>query len=100
VLDRAGNGATLTLLLGRVVRGDGTLRIAPVRSLRIDLLRGTRRLGTLYAARDVLPGRYRFTVQPRAPGGDLLAAGAYRLAVVATGADGRTTRRVLAVGVR
>ena len=52
-----------------------------MRSVRIALVQGARRLGALYAARDVLPGRYRFTVQPRGPGGDLLAAGAYRLAV-------------------
>jgi hypothetical protein len=101
VLARSGHGATLTLLLGRVVRGDaGTLRIDAVRTVRIDLVQGTRRLGTLYAARDVLPGRYRFTVAPRGPGGDLLAPGAYRLAVAVVGQDGRQVRRVLAVSVR
>jgi len=54
----------------------------------------------LYAARDVLPGRYTFAIRPVGAGGTALAAGRYRIVVRATGIDGGEARTSLPLRVR
>jgi len=97
----ASAGATLELVLGQLARTDGgELRIVPLRTLNVTLVQGTRPLGSLYAARDLLPGRYRFAVLPRRPGGEELRAGLYALVVDVVSGDGRATRARLPFRVR
>jgi hypothetical protein len=93
---RRGASATLVLGLGTAARlPDGTLRIVAVSRLVIDLDGPRGRVGRLYAASDLLPGRYAFLVRPVDPQMVALAPGSYRLVVTASGVDGATTRRVV-----
>ncbi|MDX6378251.1 MAG: hypothetical protein QOE98_2554, partial [Gaiellaceae bacterium] len=97
----AGEKAKLSLALGSAAApGDGSLQLAAVRQLTLELYRGTRRVTVLYAARDLLPGRYTFAIRPVGAGGTALAAGAYRVVVRATGSDGGETRTSLPLRVR
>ena len=80
--------AVLSLVAGRV---DGTVdrpQLLPLRTLSIELYRGTRRVGTLARIRDVLPGRYAFGITGRGPRGARLPKGAYVLRLVATPVEG------------
>ena len=53
----------------------------------------------LYTARELLPGRYGFTIRALGTGGDALPAGRYRIVVRATGTDGATSRTSLRLRV-
>jgi hypothetical protein len=75
------------------------VQLTAVRTLSLELYQGAQRLAVLYAARDLLPGRYGFTVRPLGPGGKALPAGRYRLVVRATGTDGATSRTSLRLRV-
>jgi hypothetical protein len=93
--------AKLSLSLGAATApGDGTVQLAAVRTLSLELYRGKTRIAVLYEARDLLPGRYSFTVRPLAAGGGALAPGRYRLVVKATGTDGGTSRTPLRLRVQ
>jgi hypothetical protein len=88
--------ARLSLALGAATApGDGTVQLAAVRSLSLELYRGPRRIAVLYTARELLPGRYGFTVRALGAGGDALPAGRYTIVVRATGTDGETSRTAL-----
>jgi subtilisin family serine protease len=100
VLTGATATARLALALGAATApGDGTVQLVAVRTLSLELYQGSRRVAVLYTARDLLPGRYGFTVRPLGPGGEALAAGRYRLVVRATGTDGETSRTSLRLRV-
>lgn len=58
-------------------------QVQPVERLDVELWRDGRRIGLLARLRDVLPGRYVFGLTGRGPRGARLAAGAYRLRIVA-----------------
>lgn len=93
--------AKLTLALGAAgAPGDGSVQLGAVRTLSLELYRGDRRLAVLYTARDLLPGRYTFTVRPVGAGGKALVAGRYRIVVRATGTDGDESRTSLRLRVR
>jgi subtilisin family serine protease len=93
--------AKLSLALGAAdAPGDGTVRLAAVKSLSLELYRGRTRLAVLFTARDLLPGRYGFTVRALGAGGEALAPGRYRLVVRATGTDGETSRTTLRLRVQ
>jgi hypothetical protein len=97
----AGAKATLTLALGSAAApGDGTVRLAAVRQLTLELYSGKRRIVVLYSARDLLPGRYTFGIRPVGAGGTALEAGRYRIVVRATGSDGEQARTSLPLRVR
>jgi subtilisin family serine protease len=92
--------AKLSLALGAATApGDGTVRLAAVSSLSLELYRGSRRIAVLYTARELLPGRYGFTVRALGAGGAALPAGRYRIVVRATGTDGATSRVALRLRV-
>jgi hypothetical protein len=62
-----------------------------VERLIVDVEQGERRLGRLYEARQLLPGRYRFRLPRALVDGQPLEPGRYRLRVTATGSDGTRT---------
>ena len=98
---QAGAKATLSLALGSAAApGDGSVQLAAVRQLTLELYRGEKRLAALYSSRDLLPGRYTFAIRPVGAGGDALAAGRYRIVVRATGTDGGEARTSLPLRVR
>lgn len=80
--------AVLTVQAGQVRDLAGRRQLRPVARLDVELWRGQERLGRLARLRDVLPGRYAFGLTGRGPGGRVLAAGAYRLRIVAVPPEG------------
>ena len=97
----AGDKASLSLALGAAVApGDGSVQLAAVRQLTLELYRGPRRLAVLYTASDLLPGRYTFAIRPVGAGGTALTTGRYRVVVRATGTDGERSRTSLPLRVR
>jgi hypothetical protein len=94
-------GPVIAATVGEVRRGkDGAVRIAGVERLTVDVRAGGRRLGRLYEARQLLPGRHRFVLPRTLVDGQPLEPGRYRLRVVATGSDGARTVGLLRVTVR
>ncbi len=92
---------SLTLALGSAAApADGSIQLAAVRKLTLELYRGDKRLAVLYSAGDLLPGRYTFAIRPVGAGGTPLAAGRYRVVVRATGTDGGEARTSLSLRVR
>jgi hypothetical protein len=92
---------TLSARLGAVeARGDGSIVLTPVRRLRVDLYRGRTALGSVHAARDLLPGRYGWSLTPRRPDGGPLAPGRYRLVLRADGDAGATSTASVTFRVR
>ena len=76
--------AVLSLAAGRIVPTRSGDAIEPVLQLDLDLFTAAgKRLGLLARLRDLLPGRYAFGLTGRGPHGKPLAAGRYRLALVA-----------------
>ena len=70
----AGAKGTLSLALGSAAApADGSVQLAAVRQLTLELYRGEKRLAVLYTARDLLPGRYTFAIRPVGAGGTALA---------------------------
>lgn len=97
----AGAKGTLSLALGSAAApGDGSVQLAAVRQLTLELYRGDKRLAVLYTARDLLPGRYTFAIRPVSAGGTALAAGRYRVVVRATAGDGDKVSTSLPLRVR
>ncbi len=93
--------AQLAVVLGEASAGpDGAMRLVAVRNLTIDVYRGARRVARVYAARDLLPGRYRFALRARGRAGAPLRPGRYAVVVRAIGSDGSVGRRVLRLRVR
>jgi hypothetical protein len=92
--------AVLTVQAGQVEELAGRRQLRPVARLDVELWRGGRRLGLLARLRDVLPGRVAFGLTGRGPGGGGLAAGPYRLRVVATPPQGRPESRIVAFRIR
>jgi hypothetical protein len=88
--------AVLSFVAGRIDGPPERPQLLPVALLRIDLHRGTRRIGTLVRLRDLLPGRYAVGVTGRGPGGGVLPAGEYtlRLAAFPIGGGQATTADV------
>ncbi len=85
-------GAIVGATVGAVRAGKaGAVRIAAVERLIVDVEQGHRRLGRLYEARQLLPGRYRFRLPRALIDGQPLEPGRYRLRVTATGSDGART---------
>jgi hypothetical protein len=85
-------GAIVGATVGAVRAGKaGAVRIAGVERLIVDVEQGERRLGRLYEARQLLPGRYRFRLPRALVDGQPLEPGRYRLRVTATGSDGTRT---------
>ncbi len=80
--------AVLSLVAGRVDGRVDRPQLLPLRTLSIELYRGTRRVGVLARIRDVLPGRYAFGITGRGPRGARLPKGAYSLRLVATPVEG------------
>ncbi len=81
--------AILLVQLGRIETREAGLSIEPVLRLDIRLRDGHGHdLGLLSRVRDVLPGRYTFGVTGRGPGGGVLPAGRYSLALRAFPAVG------------
>ena len=104
---RAGGGssASLTVDVGSIAvsgrTGDASLDVQPVSELTVELRRPDgRSLGTVYSARDLLPGRAAFSFEARRTGGEPLARGTYRLVVRARSGDGRVEVRRLPFRVR
>jgi subtilisin family serine protease len=76
--------AILTVRAGSVRTVGGVDEIEPVARLDVELWTGEgERLGVIVRVRDVLPGSYTFGLTGRAPEGEVLAAGQYRLRLVA-----------------
>jgi hypothetical protein len=97
----AAEGPVIAATVGEVRRGeDGAVRIAGVERLTVDVQAGGRRLGRLYEARQLLPGRHRFLLPRTLVDGQPLEPGRYRLRVVATGSDGARTVGLLRVTLR
>ncbi len=97
----AGAKGILSLALGSAAApGDGSVQLAAVRQLTLELYRGEKRLAVLYTARDLLPGRYTFAIRPVSAGGTALATGRYRVVVRATGSDGDKVSTSLPLRVR
>ncbi len=97
----AGAKASLSLSIGSAAApADGSVQLDAVRQLTLELYRGKKRLAVLYAARDLLPGRYAFAIRPVGAGGSPLAAGRYRVVVRATGSDGEKVSTSLPLRVR
>lgn len=81
--------AVLAVRIGTIARVRGRNVIEPVRRFDVLLEDGKRRpLGLLARLRDVLPGRYAFGITGRGPDGRFLAAGDYRLRLLARPAAG------------
>jgi minor extracellular serine protease Vpr len=83
--------AVLSVVAGRI---DGTAerpQLLPLAQIEVQLVRGTRTLGTLARIRSVLPGRYRFGITGRGPAGARLKAGPFSLRVIATPVGGGET---------
>jgi len=79
--------AVLTLVVGAVsAKPDPQIRAIGV--LEVELWRGSERLGVLDRRRELLPGRYSFGLTGRAPNGNRLPRGSYRIRVVARPEDG------------
>ena len=80
--------AVLTVQAGQVRDLAGRRQLRPVSRLDVELWRGKEKLGLLARLRDVLPGTYAIGLTGRGPRGAALAAGVYRLQVVARPPDG------------
>ena len=80
--------AVLTVQAGQVRDLAGRRQLRPVARLDLELWRGGKRIGLLARLRHVLPGRYAFGLTGRGPGGRPLAAGPYRLRIVAVPPEG------------
>ena len=78
----------------------GRRQLRPVARLDIELWRGGERIGLLARLRDVLPGRYAFGLTGRGPGGRPLAAGLYRLRVVAVPPEGPAEAEIASFRIR
>jgi hypothetical protein len=81
--------AVLTVQAGQVRDLAGRRQVRPLARLDIELWRGRTRIGVLARLRDVLPGRYAFGLTGRGPRGGGLAAGTYRLRILAVPPEGR-----------
>ena len=88
--------AVLNLFAGRLRLGRNPF-VEPVGRLDIALwTKKGKRLGLLARLRDQLPGTYTFGITGRAPSGEILTPGDYRLVIRAyPTAEGRPSRRVL-----
>jgi hypothetical protein len=94
--------SVVVMRVGRVLRTADGNTVVPVLRLDVELWtdRG-RRLGLLTRLRDLLPGRYAIGLTGHAPGGKVLAPGAYRLRVFAwPTAGGRPTVRSVPFRIR
>ncbi len=92
--------AVLTVQAGQVRDLAGRRQLRPVARLDVELWRGGKRLGLVARLRDVLPGRYAFGLTGRGPGGRPLAAGAYRLRVLAVPPDGPAEAEIATFRIR
>jgi hypothetical protein len=89
--------AVVSLTAGRVSGGG----LRPLARLDLELWRGRRRLGVLVRLRDLLPGRYAFGLTGRAPTGEKLDPGRYRLLLRTFATDGgQAGRRSLEFRIR
>ena len=87
--------SVVVMRVGRVLRTADGNTVVPVLRLDVELWTDKgKRLGLLTRLRDLLPGRYAIGLTGHAPGGKVLAPGAYRLRVFAwPTAGGRPTVR-------
>ena len=92
--------AVLNVRAGNVGVRQGRTQLQPLERLDVELWRGDERLGLLARLRDVLPGSYAFGLTGRGPGGGGLAAGAYRLRVLAVAPDGKSESRTVPFSIR
>ena len=83
--------AVLTIVAGRIDGTPDRPQLLPLEQLEVQLIRGTKTLGSLARVRDVLPGRYAFGITGRGPGGGRLRAGTFALRVIATPVGGGDT---------
>ncbi len=94
--------SVVVMRVGRVLRMADGNTVVPVLRLDVELWTDKgKRLGLLTRLRDLLPGRYAIGVTGHAPGGKVLAPGAYRLRVFAwPTAGGRPTVRSVPFRIR
>jgi hypothetical protein len=88
--------AVLSLRAGALQQLETGPQVQPLARLDVDLWRGGERLGLLARLRDVLPGQVAIGLTGRDPDGNRLAAGPYRIKLVAVPTTGRPiTRKVV-----
>ncbi len=92
--------AVLSVRAGSVTDRAGRTQLRPLARLDVELWRGQTKLGLLARLRDVLPGSYAFGLTGRGPGGGGLAAGVYRLRILAVPPDGTYERRFVRFRIR
>ena len=92
--------AVLTVQAGQIRDLAGRRQLRPVSRLDVELWRGKEKVGLLARLRDVLPGTYAFGLTGRGPRGGPLAAGAYRLQVVALPPEGVAETEEIAFRIR
>jgi subtilisin family serine protease len=94
--------SVVVMRVGRVLRTSDGNTVVPVLRLDVELWTDKgKRLGLLTRLRDLLPGRYAIGLTGHAPGGPVLAPGAYRLRVFAwPTAGGRPTVRSVPFRIR
>ena len=92
--------AVLTVQAGQVRDLAGRRQVRPLARLDVELWRGRTRIGLLARLRDVLPGRYAFGLTGRGPRGGGLAAGPYRLRILAVPPEGRAEAETVRFRIR
>lgn len=87
----------LSVVAGRIVRTGPRPNVEPVSRLEVALWTSKgKRLGLIARFRDLLPGKYAFAITGRAPTGEILGPGTYRLIVRAyPTTPGPASRKVL-----
>ncbi len=93
--------AVLSLRAGGLTQEPTGLQVEPLARLDVELWRGGERLGLLARLRDVLPGQVAIGLTGRDPEGTRLAAGRYRIRLLAVPTAGEpATRRTIAFRIR
>jgi hypothetical protein len=93
--------AVLSLRAGDLRQEPTGLQVRPLARLDFELWRGSQRLGLLARLRDVLPGQVAIGLTGRDSDGTRLAAGRYRIRLVAVAtADGSVTHRTIRFRIR
>jgi hypothetical protein len=80
--------AVISFVAGRIDGSVARPNVLPLTTLTVDLVRAGRRVGTLVALRDVLPGRYAIGLTGRNPSGARLPPGTYAVRVTGRPASG------------